>query len=224
MVLTIPALMILGSSLRSQQANLLGMLHRNKRTFRSTATTLITNNTYQARPDGTTNTQATANSTISSNVETVKSEVVQVSGANGSKVLANSQEILKLAEQFQSSNPAVASMLVKLGNLGLNMGQALGEIESGEKRGSGNVGPTHNSFARFWLEVQMSSDYQLLSPADQQLVASFANGAISTTENYMSDASNFIANNGQSNGNQSASQSVKDNSNAIKKCGQDDGC
>lgn len=142
---------------------------------------------------------------------------VQVSGANGGKIYANSQKLFEIAAAYQTSNPAVYNLLIQLGNSGLTLGGTLGEIEAGKITSiESDFNLDYHDYSSLAAHLKMSEAFKSLSAADQALVLSLTQNTTRTTIEYLNSIGGEPAT--------PASTVVKQDSTTIKGCGEKGHC
>lgn len=142
---------------------------------------------------------------------------VQVSGANGGKVYANSQKLFEVAAAYQTSNPAIYNLLIQLGNSGLTLGGTLSEIEAGKTTSiESNFNLDYHDYSSLAAKLKTSKAFESLSPADQALVLSLTQNTTKMTI----DALNGLGGEPAT----PASTVVKQNSTTTKGCGEKGHC
>jgi hypothetical protein len=101
---------------------------------------------------------------------------VQVSGSNGTstKILANMNKMGELAVQYQESNPEAYNAIIKLGEKGKELAQAIKACEQGCSQTA--IDNLRHQFESIWSgEVHGSGVYEQLSKQDQNLLLSLTN-------------------------------------------------
>lgn len=131
-------------------------------------------------------TQEAVSSPMQQTVLSTPPATPQVSGSLGGNetVYANADATLDFAAKFQSTDPAVYNVLVKLGMKGKEMAQA---IASGDTM---KTSFTWDKFTDIWIfEVYESGIYNQLSPADQKYILSLTNQSQVLAANYVGGVS-----------------------------------
>ncbi len=142
---------------------------------------------------------------------------VQVSGANGGKIYANSQKLFEIAAAYQANNPTLYNLLIQLGNSGLTLGGKLGDIEAGKTTVlESNFSLDYDDYSSLAAKLKTSKAFKLLSPADQALVLSLTQNTTKMTI----DALNGLGGEPAT----PASTVVKQNSTTTKGCGEKGHC
>ncbi|MCE3235783.1 MAG: hypothetical protein K0Q50_1963 [Vampirovibrio sp.] len=164
------------------------------------------------------NTQANTEMPVVQNSQTpTAGSSVQVSGANGGKVYANSQKLFAVAAPYQTSNPALYNLLIQLGYSGLTLGGKLSDIETGKTTSiENNFNLDYHDYSSLAAQVKTSEAFKSLSPADQELVVTLTKNTTQTTIDCLNSIGGETI--------ISASAVVQQNSTTIKGCGENGHC
>lgn len=155
---------------------------------------------------------------------TTTSSSVQVSGANGGKIYADSQKLLEIAAAYQTNNPTLSNLLIQLGNSGLTLGGTLSDIEIG-KLTPLEISVDYGNYDSLGVKVKQSEEYKNLSPAEQVLVANLVDNTLETAMQSVKSATYQYGEPPiQGAATIPASTVVKQNSTTIKGCGENGHC
>lgn len=162
------------------------------------------------------------------NLNAVVSQPISTMGANGNSatVQANAAQMLAIAAKYSQTAPELSNSIIKLGQLGQQMGHA---IDNNDAKTAGQV---WDAFATLYREILVEPGvYQKLKPEDQKQIQALTNQSAQLTADFtkigyagytgLDDYRDVPA---ESNATSKLATQVQGNSNQTVQCGQNLSC